>query len=135
MSSLQVGKEVLSHCNKCKLPLAHIIVSMKSQKTIGKVICNTCKATHVYKDPNKVKKKKASTRKTKKTESHLEQFNNAIKAASDKMQNYSLKTQFYKGDLIQHPKFGKGVIEKTLDTNKIMVIFEDQIRTLIHNHS
>ena len=67
MTSFSAGKEVLSYCGKCKLPLGHIIVSMKDTATIGKVTCNTCKATHMYKDPaTKTKKVKAAktTRKT-----------------------------------------------------------------------
>ena len=64
MSQLGVGKEVLSYCNKCKLTLAHIIVTMKSENTIGKVQCKTCGGSHAYKDPSAVKASK--TRRGKK---------------------------------------------------------------------
>ena len=57
MAELSVGKEVLSHCSKCKLILAHIIVTMKDTKTPDKVQCKTCKATHAFKDPGASKSK------------------------------------------------------------------------------
>ena len=67
MSSFSAGKEVLSYCGKCKLPLGHTIVSMKDSATIGKVECNTCHAVHMYKDPASKAKKVKSTSGRKKT--------------------------------------------------------------------
>ena len=66
MSDLGVGKEVISYCNKCKAPLAHIIVVMKDSLNIGKVECKTCKTVHAYKDPSKVRAKKSATGTTRK---------------------------------------------------------------------
>ncbi|MFW5887898.1 MAG: hypothetical protein ACOCUH_03765, partial [Bacteriovoracia bacterium] len=61
-SNLNAGKDVLSYCNKCKLALAHIIISMKDDKNIHKVQCKTCNSTHAYKDPSA-----AMTKKKRKT--------------------------------------------------------------------
>ena len=64
MSKFTVGKEVLSYSGKCKLNLAHTIVSMKDLNTIAKVECRTCKATHAFKDPaTKAKKVRSSAGK------------------------------------------------------------------------
>ena len=51
MSKISAGKEIISYCGKCKLSLAHMIISMKDVNSIGKVQCKTCDATHAYKDP------------------------------------------------------------------------------------
>ena len=40
--AIGVAKEVLSYCGKCKMPLAHVILDMKTESTIGKCQCNTC---------------------------------------------------------------------------------------------
>lgn len=131
---LGVGKEVLSYCSKCKLTLSHLIVAMKSPKTINKVVCKTCKATHSYKDPNKASKKKVIPhRKKAEMRNNEKTWEEALKQSSIKMVEYSPKTKFIKGDLINHPTFGKGVIEKLVDKNKIEVLFKENRKTLVHN--
>ncbi|MBL6991145.1 MAG: hypothetical protein ISR65_15280 [Bacteriovoracaceae bacterium] len=135
MPEFSVGKEVLSHCNKCKLPLAHIIVVMKDTMTIGKVKCKTCNAIHAYKDPSKATsrrgRKKGST--TKKSADVKDVWLEAMNKATTKSQLYSTKSKFSKGDIIDHPSFGPGVIDGLLDNNKIIVIFRHDTKTLIHN--
>jgi hypothetical protein len=142
MSEISVGKEVLSYCGKCKLTLAHMIVAMKDDTTIAKVKCKTCQATHAYKDPSKVRAKKSlgtssnsSTRSTRKKDDHSisDIWMSAINKSTAKSQPYSPKTCFTNGDIIDHVKFGPGVVEKLLDGNKIEVIFRHEIKTLMHN--
>lgn len=138
MSELSVGKEVLSYCNKCKLALAHVIVVMKTKSTIGKVECKTCGGTHAYKDPSKVKAKKATTSRIKNTRSSSKQsisdiWMEALNNATEKSQPYSIRTQFAKGDIIDHSKFGPGIVDRIIDQDKIEVIFRHDIKTLIHN--
>ncbi|MCP4912339.1 MAG: hypothetical protein GY909_04405 [Oligoflexia bacterium] len=138
MSKIGVGKEVLSYCNKCKLTLAHIIVTMKTVSTIGKVECKTCKATHAYKDPSAVKATKTKTgglkrKASKKTESISDMWLELVSKATSQSQKYSPRTEFKQGDVIDHPKFGPGFIDKLIDNDKIQVIFRHEIKTLIHN--
>jgi hypothetical protein len=144
MAELSVGKEVLSLCSKCKLTLAHIIVTMKDAKSPDKVQCKTCKATHSFKDPssakaktsvNKVIKtaKSGRTGKSRKpTESVGELWNKAINKNTAQTKSYSIKESFLTGDVIDHPTFGQGVVEKLIDNNKIEVLFQDDYRTLMH---
>ena len=136
-NKVTVGKDVLSYCGKCKLSLSHIIVTMKNENTIHKVQCNTCKATHVYKDPAlaKIKKKTTKTGTRKKTVSvpvH-ELWMNAIENATSKSEPYSIKNTYKEGDVIDHPKFGPGVIEKVVDNDKVSIIFRHDIKLLVHN--
>ena len=130
-NTLSAGQDVLSYCGKCKLALNHTIVTMKSSKTIGKCECNTCKAQHAYKDPTKVGKKTTGT-KSKTTTVPVEVvWEQALKKASGEAKTYSIKGTFSEGDILDHTKFGKGVVEKRLDIKKIQVIFESDIKTLI----
>ena len=135
MSDIAVGKEVLSFCSKCKLALAHLIVNMKNANTIGKVECKTCHKVHAYKDPSKVKARR--TKSSSKTEASNDSIADiwmaAVNNSSAKSQKYSIKGTFQKGDIIDHPKFGPGVIDKTIDDNKVQVIFRHEVKTLIHN--
>ena len=138
MSEILVGKEVLSYCGKCKLVLAHIVVSMKNETTIGKVKCNTCEATHAYKDPSKVKSKKTKKKTTKKSgrsdsTSVADVWMKAINNATAKSKPYSMNEKFSVDDIIDHQKLGPGVVERSIDNNKIQVIFRHDIKILIHN--
>ncbi|MCR9204011.1 MAG: hypothetical protein NXH75_05515 [Halobacteriovoraceae bacterium] len=56
-----------------------------------------------------------------------------VASSSSKSQKYSLKEKFELGDIIDHPKFGPGIIDKLIDADKIQVIFRHDIKTLIHN--
>ena len=136
MSALGVGKEVLSYCNKCKLDLAHIIVTMKTDKVPHKVQCKTCGTTQSFKDPSLQKIKKSGTRKVarKKTGPNVtDLWQTAVNDPSKEHHTYSPKTAFSEGDVIEHPTFGAGLIEKLIDHDKIQVIFRSDIKTLIHN--
>ena len=138
MSNLGAGKEVLSFCTKCKLTLAHIIVSMKDNHTVGKVICNTCKSTHAFKDPAAPTKKKTSissltNKRQNESTRQTNLWENAMKDSNKKHHAYSIKTQFKLGDIIDHPKFGPGVVDRVFDSNKMEVIFKSDLKVLIHN--
>ncbi len=134
-SNLGAGKEVLAYCSKCKLALAHIIVSMKSNTTVGKVECKTCHATHAFKDPSAKPKTRLSSLKKgpSKAEQNTNMWEKAMKDNGRKHHPYSISSKFSLGDIITHPKFGDGVVDRMVDNNKIEVIFKGDVKTLIHN--
>lgn len=137
MSQLTVGKDVLSYCTKCKLNLSHTIVAMKDTKHIAKVKCNTCKTMHAYKDPsNSTKKTRTRTRATEtrasKSVSVAELWMEKISTTKKKSTPYAISLKFQEGDIIDHKKFGPGIVEKVID-DKIEVIFRHEIKTLVHN--
>lgn len=141
MSKLAAGKEVLSFCNKCKLTLGHTIMAMKDVDTIGKVMCNTCKSIHAFKDPNAPEKsttKKVVAKKTRKprvskTDQSIMQWEKSVAFVETNRIPYSPKRSFVKGDLISHVKFGDGIVEANLEADKIEVLFKTGIKILIHN--
>ncbi|EQC44121.1 hypothetical protein [Bacteriovorax sp. DB6_IX] len=137
MSKLGVGKEIVTYCSKCKLELAHIIVAMRDEVTPYKVQCKTCKSTHAF----KIKKAATATRKkstTRKPRVSAEQkimnlWDEAKSKQTEDAAPYSIRTKFEIGQFIDHPKFGEGVVDKHIDNNKIEVVFQKDIRVLIHN--
>ena len=48
---------------------------------------------------------------------------------------YSIKTPFQVSDLIDHPKFGVGVVTAIADVQKVKVVFEDGERVMVCNRS
>ncbi len=139
-SQLTAGKEVLSYCTKCKLALNHVIVAMKDEKTIHKVKCKTCSSTHAYKDPSlaTTKKKRTTTAgRKKKTQtvavSIADLWMKKMAETSQKSQPYKISGKFEVGDVLDHVKFGPGIVESIVDNDKIEVMFRHEIKTLIHN--
>jgi len=137
MSQLTVGKDVLSYCTKCKLNLGHTIVAMKDLKHIAKVKCNTCNTIHAYKDPsNSSKQNKTRTRKSEGSPSKVisvsDLWMEKISNTKKKSTPYSIDIKFHVGDIIDHLKFGPGIVEKVVD-DKIEVVFRHEIKTLVHN--
>ena len=135
-ATLGAGEEVLSYCNKCKLTLAHTILAMKDAKTIQKVKCKTCGSTHAFKDPSTAGKKKSTgprTRKTTKSVNVSELWMEQMAKTQAKSREFSIRTKFELGDVIDHKKFGPGIVQTVLDGNKIEVLFRHEIKTLVHN--
>ena len=136
MSQMAVGKEVLSFCRKCSLPLAHMIVMMKTDETIGKVKCLTCKDIHAYRDPDKktTPRKKSTRTTTKKTsENNLQKWQELLaKSSSSDEKGYSPAGAFGLGDYLGHPTFGKGFVVKEMESNKLLVLFEAGEKVLVH---
>lgn len=138
VQELGVGKDILSYCGKCKLALAHVIVTMIDSDTVGKCECNTCGATHRYRDPTSVDpKKKARPGHSKKEHATVEElWKEALsKSEGAASKGYSMKEKFSEGDVIDHPTFGKGVVEKVVDHNKIQTLFQHDLKLLIHDRS
>lgn len=46
-----------------------------------------------------------------------------------------MKETFNLGDIVDHPKFGKGVVSELFGENKMHVVFQDDIKTLMCVHS
>ncbi len=129
-NKLAVGKEVLSYCGKCKLPLIHVIVALKNPTTIATCECKTCKAVHLYRDPVTVGAKKKTTKtSTKKAPEKV--WSPTLFEGGIKPKTYSMSGSFKEGDLIAHPTFGKGVVEKILPPNKMETLFEQGMKILI----
>ncbi|MES2527776.1 MAG: hypothetical protein V4598_11840 [Bdellovibrionota bacterium] len=137
MSQLTVGKDVLSYCTKCKLNLGHTIVAMKDAKHIAKVKCNTCNTIQAFKDAsisskqNKTRKK-ASGLSPSKVISVSDLWMEKMSSTKKKSTPYAMDQKFVQGDILDHVKFGPGIVEKVVD-DKIEVIFRHEIKTLVHN--
>jgi hypothetical protein len=110
---------------------------MKDVKHIAKVKCNTCLTLHAYKDPSvSSKQNKTRTKKTLMNPSKIisvsDLWMEKMSSTKKKSTPYSMDLKFLKGDIIDHTKFGPGIVEKVVD-DKIEVIFRHEIKTLVHN--
>jgi hypothetical protein len=138
MSKIAVGTEVEAYCTKCKLVLAHTVVSMDDTKP-KRVQCNTCEGMHNYraKKPGTktaaVKKAKTAKGTSRKTRQSWEEI---MREAADKPhKQYSMSGSFNEGDWIEHKTFGLGCVQSFTAPNKITVRFTDSTKMLVCNYS
>lgn len=135
---IEAGSEVNSHCLKCKSVTNHTVIALANGK-IAKVLCNVCGGRHNYR-PEKpgvagvAKKKVAGTSgggnaRLAKAEAHFEE----LLAGRDPSEAlvYSMTGIFKKGDLIDHPTFGLGVVTETVLPDKIEVQFRQISKLLL----
>jgi hypothetical protein len=135
----QVAKNFFSFCKKCDADRYHIVVA-HTTATSAKLKCEICGASSTYKLAKEGTAKKALTgaaakRKeqaaTAKKTAHNDEYQKLLGAASGSS-NYSMKLKFEMNAKIDHPKFGTGVV-RAVQPDKIEVIFEDEVRQLVHN--
>lgn len=133
----KLGGDILSYCGKCKMPMGHIINSLTKKGGVDKCECTTCKALHKYRDPEKVAAKAAGTTKRKGTKkvgpTSEELWTEAVAKAEGPARAYQMGGEFFEGDLIEHTKFGKGVVVAIIDQKKFSVVFEGGEKVLVHN--
>lgn len=130
----KVGGDILSYCGRCKVELLHTVVAMMDGQPV-KVQCKSCASNHKLRRTSGVKSatKRTSKPRTPKTVVRVaELWEQKVSAATKDPVPYSVKSTFAKEDLIQHPKFGIGIVEQVVSTKKINVFFRDAERVLVH---
>lgn len=131
----RVGGDCLSYCGKCKIELAHVIVSMLNGRP-ARVECKTCKSQHNHKGAAPVTRKSSSSSAAtpkKVTVRVREVWEQKMQASRGKVPlNYNVKDVFKKGDVIQHVQFGLGFVEEVKLGGKITVLFSETEKVLIH---
>jgi hypothetical protein len=147
---LTVASEVDAYCTKCKLDLGHRIIAMVGD-VIKKVECLTCHSHHVYRAPRSAPQGSAGSGAVRKRvdrpagvaakppqslrSAELRRWEQAIMGrAADEFVLYAMGQAFAEGQLVRHPKFGDGVVVEVRDPgNKVSILFETGVRTLVHN--
>lgn len=142
-SSYTVGDEVdakcLASCGK-NLVLAHVVVAMV-QDRIVKVKCNTCEKEHSYRAPDSPSEATARRRRAERKASSKD--GSTLPSASDyevlvkghdlsKAEKYSPQMALETHSVIDHPKFGVGLVTDLKEGNKAQVAFPDGGRVLVY---
>jgi hypothetical protein len=131
-----VGGYIDAWCTKCKLELGHTIVAIVDDFP-KKVKCNTCQGQHNYKTkPAERSRTKAAgtARKRKAKESTYEKYLALLKEADvANVKKYGMKDNFEKDQVIDHTKFGTGIVTAVINPNKIEILFKDGTKLLGQN--
>lgn len=139
----KVAEEVLAYCSSCKMDLIAVIVAMKGDMIV-KVKCKTCKGERGFKAPKGVKdpgmnavaapkspraKKEAGEKADHSVGSEWRKV--LLETDGAPLHVYSAKTYYGYHHHIKHPTFGLGVVMKHIHPNKMEVLFEMDLKTLI----
>jgi hypothetical protein len=139
---MAVGQEIVCLCSSCKLELRHVIVAHKSGNSgpIAKVKCNTCFKIHAYRATPQEKKAgviQAKREAKPREKAQIIPVEVEWREQLSQRQNvpslpYAPTKDFKVGDVIEHPTFGCGVVKSLKDGNKFEVLFQRDVKTLVH---
>ncbi len=139
-----VAKSFFTHCKKCDADRYHTVLAHPTA-TSAKLKCEICGAASTYKLPKqgaaaKVKRplagaaaKRKEAAASAKKNAHIEEFQSLMNSAGD-IQSYTMKAKFGVNTKLKHPKFGIGYVRSS-QAEKIEVVFEDEVRNLVHNRN
>ncbi len=140
-----VGENIDAYCLKCKLLLVHVIL-FKVNGAVSRVKCKTCGAEHKYRGAAKpVKKSEVSKPLARKTVATKKAVTSKLSDGQIALQwdlksrnrqpdapilNYSIKETYKVNDVISHPTFGVGFVERILSDKGMSVLFNDSVKQL-----
>ena len=127
-------------CTKCKLDLAHTIHAMVDGVPV-KVECNTCHGIHKYRPTaemraaakaSRARRSSGSRSSTPKAPPAPTLWRQSLERLQGvEQQRYNVKESFEVDHVIDHPKFGIGVVVKILEPTRARVVFQDEERTMV----
>jgi hypothetical protein len=143
-----VGDNIDAYCLKCKLVLTHVIM-FKVDGVVNRVKCKTCGAEHKYRGTVPATKKSAGasspgTARVKNSVAAKVTVNDAprrwdLKSANmppkTSISDYSMKDTYKVNNVINHPQFGIGFVEKVVSDKSVFVLFSDKVRLMGMNIS
>lgn len=134
---IQAGSSVESKCKKCATVTDHHVVTMAGEK-IAKVECKVCNARHAYASPRAEPKEKkpatprpgkAALASSKQALALAEQWEKLVTPCAKPL-TYNMARTFQIGDVIDHPIFGLGYVQKFMKPCTAEVQFKDAIRNM-----
>lgn len=141
-----VAKSFYTMCKKCEGDRYHRVLAHTSS-TSAKIECEVCKSRKTYSLPKTGSASPSARRLTgaagaaaakkaaSSARSHTGQyeiFN--TNRMGDEATPYSIKGSFQESQKLNHVKFGVGFVVKVY-SDKVDVIFSDEVRTLMHNRT
>ena len=146
---LSVGDIIESQCRKCSDRTGHTIVSLVDNQ-VAKVECRACGSVHKHhpaKSETKAKaaktsgsgasssggsQKKGKTAKAKEKKQQInEEWLKQIESKDkSKAVDYAMQAGYAEEDLIDHPHFGLGIVQKLIMPNKMEVLFKEGVKRL-----
>ncbi len=139
MARVNAGDDVDAYCGKCRLDLAHVVIAV-SGVNIAKAQCKTCNSIHKYRTPTTDRSsrrgltptttRRKSAAAATSAPNPYDQLMHGRDFASAK--RYKLAEEFDLDDVLDHKKFGLGLVTKCFSGGKIEVCFQEGTKVLAH---
>lgn len=133
-----VAKSFFTFCKKCNADRYHKVHSHKTE-TSAKIECEVCHSKKTYSLPKPGTARKAPLAKGVKRvgggrrSSHADEYNQLMmNRGTEAGVPFSIRTKYTIDQKIDHPKFGPGFV-KTVLIDRMDVMFQDELKTLMHN--
>lgn len=124
-----VGEQLEARCTKCRKNTLHTIITL-AEEAPGKVQCSGCSREHKFRPPT-VPKKPAVRRSVNHRDAERKEWKTLRpNMNSDKAMDYSMTAAFKVKNLIKHPVFGLGLVQRVVGPQKVEVLFEDGKKTM-----
>ncbi len=124
--------------------LAHVIIAMVGDQ-IARVKCNTCQGEHAYRPPPSASEATAKRRRAERKNASAEKSTVKATAAEydtltkdkdlSKPKVYAVSVDLAKDDVIEHKKFGVGLVTEVKEGKKAHVAFPDGGKILIYGRA
>ena len=124
------GNGIESYCGKCKTKRDHTIMTMNGEE-VAKVRCINCGSMHKYRDPAvppKVRKPRVKTVAEEEAATAI-LWEAGLAGAKGKERDYDMAAKYRVGDVVNHNKFGKGIVLK-VHINNCEMLFKDRERLM-----
>ena len=121
---LSVGSNIDTWCGSCKAERGHTVAAIDPDGTVSRVTCAHCGSYHRYRATTATTSGARSRRATPASQA-------AIPAAQRVVHPYQRSQRYAVGDLIEHPKYGRGTVTGIAAPTKIKVKFPDGEHTLL----
>ncbi|MEK6584341.1 MAG: hypothetical protein AABY66_05725 [Nitrospirota bacterium] len=141
-NNYSVSGPVDGWCTKCKLELGHTIIALANNLPV-KVKCNTCNSEHKFRTKQSgVSRPKSansakSTSPARKIKTQEVNYNDYISRLTEsdltRVRIYSMDGSYKKDEIIEHSKFGVGIVLSLIQNNKIEMLFKDGTKILVHD--
>jgi ribosomal protein L44E len=138
------GNEIDAFCERCNKDTPHTVIEAHSG-LVHEVRCMACKATHRYQRPHSVPKPKKPAAKPRQRRAVKKRAAPAgpppewqdriMGREPENAKPYSIKTTYDLNDVIEHTKFGFGVVTGLYPDGKIEVAFREALKVLVHGRA
>lgn len=129
------GKETDAYCTKCKLILNHVIIAVNGRR-IARVQCLTCDGTHAYRASIPGSRARGGGRKGGSAKSPEQEYEQLMEGRDfSQARSYKLADKFEEGEVVNHTKFGIGLVTRVLADLKLEVVFPAGKKVLVHGRA
>jgi len=139
------GDDIDAYCTKCKLLLTHTVLS-ETGGIARNVQCKTCGSQHKYRRAPGERKASGSVRamlserwglnttgKQPVSATMLWEMKSQDMSSSVVIREYHMQDKYKSRDVIQHPMFGLGFVEKIRSETSMNVLFKDAVKLMAMN--